>query len=315
MRIESAIRFSLIYLRVDDMVIDLNEITSVEFGICLREKDAVRYYLIPTDEGLKELLKQMLGKTIDAWERAAEAPSDYNPAQRYHSVNRLKIATNNDWVTNLKDFYNLENITTDSGQITNLQKIFAYFCIFRTKDRTKIVAVRRASQFKLVSKQKFVSFLDDTLSYVDKKLFKIDNDFDFIITSAEILIYRVTGFERFADLEEVILQKAEENTVKLGEKLPFIDIAQLKIYNSGHIRAARLIASILSRPDLQEIDVKMLKRQCRDKNVKLEEINGKITPREEHEFAFLHVLDRRRYSITLIPRRKEIYEASSRDQV
>lgn len=289
--------------------------TNIEFGICLKNGTSYQYYLIPTDVRFKDLLYHMLIKTYANWKDAANNSAVYNPAEKYQSIGRLTLPLNNPLVEKIKTFYNLQNITTDSTQIAHTERLFAYFCIYRTDNGKKIIGVRRAFQFKIASHQKYLSWIDDTLHYYDTKLFKIDNDFDFIITENVIYIFRITGFENFAHLEEVILEKAKENTDRLGEKLSFINIDRLKAYTSKHPRAARLIASIIARDDLEETDEKYLKAQCKDKDVKFEEIEGRMAPSREYENKFLHLLDRRRYTIRLIKHKKEIYEAGSRDQV
>jgi hypothetical protein len=143
-------------------------------------------------------------------------------------------------------------------------------------------------------------------------LFKLDYDFDYIITNEKIFIHRVSGFESITRLNDVILERAQQNTVSLGVRLPWIDIGQLGEYTRTHMRAARLIASIVSRENLESISIELLRDECRNDGVVLEEINGKISPAEKSEFGFLNVLDRRRYHMMLIPDVDEIYEAPTR---
>ncbi|MDO9035795.1 MAG: DUF4868 domain-containing protein [Methanoregula sp.] len=287
----------------------------IEFGICLKNGTNNQYYLIPTDAHFKELLFHMLTKTYTTWKETAETATVYNPAEKYPPVGRLSLPLDDPMVEKIKQFYDLKNITTDSTKIKNIANLSAYFCIYRTEEGKKIIAVRRAFQFKVASHQKYIFLTDDTLKCVDTKLFKIDNDFDFIITEDEIYIFRITGFEYFAHLEEVILEKARENTIRLGEKLTYINIDRLKTYTSKHPRAARLIASIVARDGLEQTDEKHLRSQCKDKAVEIETIDGKLSPLKANENKFLHVLDRRRYTIRLVKHKKEIYEAGSRDQV
>jgi hypothetical protein len=288
---------------------------NIEFGICLKNGAEYQYYLIPTDVRFKDLLFHMLNKTYHNWKEVAEEDAVYNPANKYSSVERLILPITNPLVERIRCFYQLRNITTDARQISHIDRLFAYFCIYRTTDGKKIIAVRRAYQFKVASQQKYLSWIDDTLHYYDKKLFKIDNDFDFIITEDEIYIYRINGFEKFAHLEEIILEKASESTERLGGIIPFLNIERLKKYTSKHPRGARLIASIMTRDDLAQTDEKYLKAQCKDKGVVIEFIDGKIGPSKANESKFLHLLDRRRYTIRLVKHKKEIYEAGSRDQV
>jgi hypothetical protein len=146
-------------------------------------------------------------------------------------------------------------------------------------------------------------------------LFKIDNDFDFIITEDEIYIFRINGFEKFAHLEEIILEKASESTERLGMIIPFLNIERLKKYASKHPSGARLIASIMARDDLAQTDERFLKAQCKDKGVVIELIDGKIAPSRANESKLLHLLDRRMFTIRLVKNKKETYQAGSRELV
>lgn len=288
---------------------------NIEFGICLKNGTEYKYYLIPTDARFKDLLFHMLNKTYQNWKEVTEDAAVYNPANKYSSVEKLIIPITNPMVERIKRFYQLNNITTDARQINHIDRLFAYFCIYRTTDGKKIIAVRRAYQFKVASQQKYLSWIDDTLHYYDKKLFKIDNDFDFIVTEDEIYIFRINGFEKFAHLEEIILEKASESTERLGVIVPFLNIERLKKYTSKHPRGARLIASIMARTDLDQTDERYLRAQCKDKDVNIEDVDGKMAASKNNESKFLHLLDRRRYSMRLVRHQKEIYEAGSRDRV
>jgi len=288
---------------------------NIEFGICLKNGNEYQYYLIPTDARFKDLLFHMVNKTYQNWSTFTENSSRYNPAETYPSVGKLSLPLNDTLAEKIRLFYNLTNITTDARQIAHIDRLFAYFCIYRTPEEKKIIAVRRAYQFKVASQQKYLSWIDDTLKYTDQKLFKIDNDFDFIITEDEIYIFRINGFEKFAHLEEIILEKAVENTERLAIKIPFINIDRLKIYASKHPRGARLIASIIARDDLEQTDERHFKAQCKDKGVVIELIEGKIAPSRANESKLLHLLDRRMFTIRLVKHKKETYQAGSRELV
>jgi hypothetical protein len=74
----------------------------------------------------------------------------------------------------------------------------------------------------------------------------------------------------------------------------------------------RLVAAIKSRPDLVNISKRCLRSECRQAGLKIEQKDGKLVPAEGSEMGFLMLLDRRRYTVTLIERTPETYEAPSR---
>ena len=74
----------------------------------------------------------------------------------------------------------------------------------------------------------------------------------------------------------------------------------------------RLVAAIKSRADLTSISKKHLSSECKKSGIKVTQKDGKLLPAEGSEMAFLNMLDRRRYTVTLISKTPETYEAPSR---
>ena len=72
----------------------------------------------------------------------------------------------------------------------NPKKITYYFGVFRDNRGRKLLGVRQATQFKGAFKGHFVSVIDDTLRMVPDREFKLDNEFDFLITAQHIYILR-----------------------------------------------------------------------------------------------------------------------------
>jgi hypothetical protein len=293
-------------------VVNLENISQIEFGIRLKDSDDFQNFLIPIDKSLIQHFQNMLKNTFSSCPENPGAIETYDPAQTYSGEVCLQLSMDSPLVREIKDFFDLEDIPADAVKIRNDENIFSYFCIFRHGNGEKTIGIRRANQFKVVTNQTLIAFIDDSLKFAEGKLFKLDYDFDFIVTKERIFIHRISGFENIANMNEVILERSQQNTARLGERLPWINTERLETYTKNHIRAARLIASIIARGDLENISTDLLKNECGKDSVILEDIGGKIAPAEKSEFGFLNVLDRRRYHITLIPNRDEIYEASSR---
>ncbi len=293
-------------------LVNLGNVIEIEFGVRLKYDDDFQNFLVPTAKPLKQHFREMLANTLASCPDNADNIETYDPAQTYAGEVCLQLALDSPLVKETQDFFTMENIPLNATKVEDNENIFAYFCIFRHRDGQKTIGIRRANQFKIVTNQKLVFLCDDTLEFVRGKLFKLDYDFDFIVTSERIFIHRISGFESITHLNEVILERAQQNTVRLGERLPWIDTQKLVSYTRNHMRAARLIASIISRGDLENISIDLLKSECGTDGVILDEVDGKLSPAEKSEFGFLNVLDRRRYHITLIPNRDEIYEAPTR---
>jgi len=174
------------------------------------------------------------------------------------------------------------------------------------------MAFRRAAQFKGVVKKHFVTFMNDTLKIVPDSLFKLDQDFDFIIMNNQIIIWRPSGFIFTAEMDEQIAASAMKNVAFVAKEIKCVNFDRLKDYVSSHKMAMRLISAIKSRKDLNSISKNLLKSECKTAGLKVSEENGILFPEDGSEFGFLMLLDRRRYTVTLIAKKPETYEAPSR---
>ena len=105
---------------------------------------------------------------------------------------------------------------------------------------------------------------------------------------------------------------AMANVDHIAEDITCVDFDGLKKFVSGHKLAMRLVAAIKSRNDLAAISKKRLKAECKEAGLKIAENGEKLAPVEGSEMGFLMLLDRRRYTVTLIEKHPETYEAPSR---
>jgi Kiwa protein KwaB-like len=141
----------------------------------------------------------------------------------------------------------------DTGALADPKKIVYYFGVFRDNRGRKLTGVRQATQFKGAFKGRFLSVIDDTLRIVTDRVFKLDDQFDFLITAQYVYILHPAGFERIADIEEFASAKAYERTLALGATVKFIDFGGLADYVAKHKRGARLVAALNGRNDLHTI--------------------------------------------------------------
>ncbi len=157
-----------------------------------------------------------------------------------------------------------------------------------------------------------LQFFDDALRIIDDQVFKLDTDFDFIIRNEKIYIWRPSGFVFVSQMDEQMAACAMTNVNHIAEYISCVDFAGLKKFVSKHKLAMRLVAAIKSRNDLGDISKKRLKAECKQAGLKISENNDKLAPSDGNEMGFLMLLDRRRYTVTLIEKRPEAYEVPSR---
>lgn len=287
-------------------------IQSVEFGVCLDMEGGESYRLVPCVADVQEALKEMLAATAASLFGDDAEIEVFSPAEKYGATERLKIDLTSEWVAKHKEIYGATNLPTDTSALKDVNNIVSYFGIFRDGDGKKLMAFRRAMQFKGVLRKKLVRFTDDALRIIPDDVFKLDTDFDFLIVDDQILIWRPTGFVFTADMEEHIAACAMGNVDRIAEDVTCVDFEGLKKFVSNHKLAMRLVAALKSRNDLASISAKRLRAECKEAGLKLIQNDGKLAPAGGSEMGFLMLLDRRRYTVTLIEKQPETYEAASR---
>ena len=158
------------------------------------------------------------------------------------------------------------------------KKITYYFGVFRDSRGRRLTAVRQATQFKGAFKGRFVSVINDTLRLIPDRMFKLDDQFDFLITVQHIYILHPAGFERIAKIEEFAAAKARAMMLSIGTKVTFIECPILADYVAKHRRAARLVAALHSRSDLHSIKRALFVKAAKETGVVLIGHGRKLTP-------------------------------------
>lgn len=237
---------------------------------------------------------------------------EFSPAEKYAQNERLTIGLDSEMVTKHREVYEAENLLIDTNALSEPNRVIGYFVIIRDHARHKLMAFRRAAQFKGILRKKLIHFSDDALRIVEDEVFKLDHDFDFLIFDGRVFIWRPSGFEFSADLEGYIAASSAANVAAISARIPCVHFERLISFVTGHKRAMRLVAAIKSRDDLEQTSLRRLTSYCRSSGVELERDKGRVWPAAGHEMQFLMVLDRRRYQTRLTEEEPEIYEAASR---
>jgi hypothetical protein len=199
---------------------------------------------------VQQALKEMLEETRRSLFADGSGFTEFSPAEKYASNERLQIALTSDLVNKLREVFEAVNLPTDSNALNNTDAIISYFAIFRDNGRQKLLALRRAAQFKGVLKKRLIRFSDDALRIIPDHVFKLDTDFDFLIFDNQVLIWRPSGFVFTADMDNQIAACARESIIHIEETIGCVDFTDLHEFVSTHKRAMRLVAVIKSRNDL-----------------------------------------------------------------
>lgn len=294
------------------MPFNLSKITSVAFGVCLDAADGESYRILPCDQGVQDALKEMLASTMASLREEKTATQEFSPAEKYGATERLRVPLDSDLVAKHRAVFASENLATDAHGLDDPSKLVSYFAIFHDAAGHKLMAFRRAAQFKGVVKKHLVTFMNDALRIVPDSLFKLDTDFDFLIFDNQILIWRPSGFIFTAGMEQHIMASAAANVQAISEDMTCVSFDGLGAFVAKHKLAMRLVAALKSRADLAAISLRLLKASCKSNEVHFTVKGGKLVPSQGSEMDFLMLLDRRLYTLTLIEKHPETYQAASR---
>jgi hypothetical protein len=297
----------------------LDDLITIEFGICSLINQEHIINLIPIDQSVRDSLLMMHVEFYNTYFRIADDPRLFEPSEKYAQTEKLFIPlTSYDSLTEFDNLHKRSNIPVSDVNLNVIARnIVYYFAVFHYTGGRKQVGIKRPSQFKglLSRRNHLIRLVDDTLHIIPDDVFKLDNDFDFVINDDTIDILHPTGFIFLADIEEAILSSAATSTQQLANRIAFINFESISTFVSTSKTAAKLIASIRSRDDLELTDMQKVITKCNDLGVLITELENLIIPEENHIIPFLQILDRRQYDVDLTDNNPEIYIASSRTKV
>ena len=296
---------------------DYENVTLTEFGLGLDVQNR-GFSHVPVDEDVQAALLEMMQETQGAMENQTENPKGYQPSEKYAAIEYLILSLNDELVSDLKALHDAENIPENANAFDQMHECFAYFARFTDRLGNRITALRRSTQFKTLIKKRYklVRCVDNTLKVLDDTVFKLDNDFDFLIQNDVIHILRPSGLEFAAQLQGAVMAAVPGNVAAIAEEIEFVEFDSISAYAQQHPRAARYIASIKSQSEAHNINKDKLTNYCQRTNVLVSAVEGQVLGEDAQVMGFLEILDRRRYEIDLVEDAEpEIYRAPARSRI
>ena len=296
---------------------DLDEVTVTEFGVGQDQDGAQTFVAVPVDADVQAALREMVQATLDAMYRDEDGPVEYQPSEKHGATEYLYLPLGDDLAAAVRKLHEAAQLDIDSNALADPADVFCYFTRLIDGNNQRLTALRRATQFKgiLKSKGRLIHMLDNTLQIVEDTVFKLDNDFDLLVDSANVHILRPSAFEFAGKLQQAVLDAVPENIKAIRKDIAFVEFDGIEAYAVKHPRAARYLASIRAQAETQNVNKSALKKLCKSTGVEVTEAKGKITVSANHEMGFLEVLDRRRYQLELVKGEAERYRAGSRQRI
>jgi hypothetical protein len=297
------------------LLFDFDHIEITEFGIGLDQNNERHFPVIPVDADVQTALQEMASETWRLMNEKTDTPDTYQPSEKYASMEYLVLPISDELVTLMRHLQEANNLEEDATAIDQTNNFFAYFARFTDNQHRRLAAVRRSSQFKGVLKKRLIQFGDNTLKIVPDQIFKLDNDFDYLIDGNQLHILRPSGLEFTAQLQVAVMAAVTTNVASIASDLDFVDFSRISEYAQTHARAARYLASIRSQTEVHNISKAKLKTFCNRTGVAVSESDGKIIVDDSNVMDFLEILDRRRYEVDLTDEAPELYKALGRSKI
>jgi len=294
-----------------------DDIASVEFCVSVSDREGTNTFIVPSQRNVQEALREMLTQTVHELETVDAAVRQYELSEEYPGKQSLRADLASDEMATIRALYEEEGWVPNPAALREPADISHYSAVFRDGAQRKLVGVRRAAQFKGVvkSRGRLITLVDDTVTVVADQVFKLDKEFDFIVTRGHVYILNPTGFAGVADIEDLALAQARRKAMALGRRISFVDFSELSNFVAGHKRAARLVAALSARDDLNRVERAKVERAAAETEVRLEPAGRKLRPAAGSEIGFLELLDDRRYADSIRSGPKEAYVANSRRRV
>ncbi len=293
------------------LAFDIDNITVAEFGVGRDGENAWNIRMVPVDGGVQTALGEMARATWEEMQHDDEEPVEYQPSEKHAGTEYLSLARGNNLEAAVRELYDAENVPIEATALNEPGEIVYYFGRFVDAQGRRMIALKRAGQFKGMLKNHLLWIVDDSLQIIEDTVFKLDKDFDLLVDSEQTHIWRPSAFEFVGGLKQAVLDAVPGNVAAIQREVTFVDFERIQRFAGTHPRAARYLASIRNQ-DLAGVARQALLNLCENTGVQLEDVNGLLRVEDAHVMGFLEVLDRRRYEVALVPGERECFRATSR---
>lgn len=284
---------------------DWTNIKSTMLGARIQAtKQPVAYRQIPTTPEVDSLLQEIVHATkkqFDERKGAKKQVRRFELSELYGPKEALYAPTD---TTVFGDAVALFEAATGSMPIeANLPEavkhMALYFGVFHDNNGEKIVACKQVRAFKAsLKKSHWMMFWNaGKLHPVDDAIFTLDSTFDYLIAKEGVLILSPTQFVQTSVGSAAIRQEMASIAPSLSQRCSFVAFDRFVKIVKKSVEAAKLIASIKDKPNLEELTASVLVKDLNKLKVGYEKDDkGVVAPKEGQELPFLHYLDDRLFS-------------------
>lgn len=228
------------------MDFDINNIRLVTFYGFFDTTGNPEHIQIPIHPNLQNELKRVLSNSFQkiGLPTSVSTLPVFNPSENYNKECGLKLPLNTPYISDFSLVISLTNLPSRTNALDDISNLKYYYAIFTDNLGRKFYAFHRAGNFKRVVNSSLAFINGGLLEVLDTPIFKLDNDFDFLVFENQIYIFRVNGFEYITNAINQIRSSAIENANQISTKVNYLNISSIATYATSHTKSARLLASI-----------------------------------------------------------------------
>lgn len=299
----------------------------LEFDLGRLREDATEFFVtkgrgktpvfraVLIDNSVRQALISAVRTTWEAMrqEEEEEDASLYDPSSAHVTQGILHCRLDGPLAEKARYIHAVANLEELSDPLEELPKISLYAVRLRGGDDRTLTAVKQTSSFGRRLDRRFLArFAQGELRLVQEPEFQLSNDFDFLIDTQHVHIYRSRAFEGACNVHAAILEGAQQNLEQISREIPFVEFGLIQTELSKSIKAAREFAAIRASGYDQGINRRRLIEYLNRFNIGYTENGGRIEIAAEDIYRFIRLLSRKILTIELRDDAPEVFSVSGR---
>lgn len=253
--------------------------------------------------------------SLAAMRELSPQPEQYDPSNVYDQDSYLSVPLDDVYVEKARYIHEIANPEIEQHPLDVLPRISMYIARLFDSNGNRLSAVKKVSQFSRSLGRAFLARLtNNELHLVTEPQFQLSNEFDFLISDSEILIFHPKAFEGACNLQGAVTGAMQSNIDFLAERLGYIDFSRVPPSVARSVRAARELAAIRRNGYCDNLDPNRIVQLCEtlEINYSIDDVGETMSIDEESFEKFIKLLSRRYLSIHIRSNDIETFEAPSR---
>jgi len=267
--------------------IDIQNVTSVNFGIGLRSNGNL--YFVPTDGNMKEALKEMISATVNGFGAIDSDWEAYDISEDYGARRRVFCPRGDEFMAVFSDLFNAGALDDLANLPDHVNDIEMYFAEITDNQNRRMIGARKATQFKgtVKARNRLVRMVNDTLSIIEDTVFKLDSEFDVLVTDANVYVLNDGKMQQLGEIVSRVAATAKDKVQAIEDEITFLDLSRIKEKIEKHPRVARYAASIAKNPTIANFQKDKIAELAGQHGIKFKELDdGRLQCRVQGKRGF-----------------------------